>query len=61
VKFFAASSFGHTPIKIGPGEYVPDPARLEPTFVETPLIWILTQICPSLFGKSAAPIVKTHT
>ena len=30
VMFFAASAFGHTPIKIGPGEYVPDPARLQP-------------------------------
>jgi hypothetical protein len=52
VMFFAASSFGHTPIKIGPGEYVPDPARLEPFHVEIPLLWILSQVCPTLFDTS---------
>jgi hypothetical protein len=50
VMFFAVSSFGHTPIKIGPGEYVPDPARLHPFFVEMPLLWILSQVCPALLG-----------
>ena len=49
VMFFAASSFGHTPIKIGPGEYVPDPAKLQPSFIEFPLLWILTHVCPALF------------
>jgi hypothetical protein len=48
VMFFAASSFGHTPLKIGPGEYVPDPAKLQPMHVEVPLLWILSQICPPL-------------
>jgi len=48
--FFAASSFGHTPIKIGPGEYVPDPAKLQPSYIEVPLLWILSQICPGLFA-----------
>lgn len=52
VMFFAASAFGHTPIKIGPGEYVPDPARLEPAFVEVPPLWILSQVCPALFGSN---------
>jgi hypothetical protein len=52
VMFFAASAFGHTPIKIGPGEYVPDPARLAPAHVEVPLLWILTQVCPSLIASS---------
>jgi len=51
VMFFAASAFGHTPIKIGPGEYVPDPARLEPAHVEVPLLWILSKICPSLIAS----------
>jgi hypothetical protein len=46
IEFFATSSFGHTPIKIGPGEYVPDPARLEPFFVEVPLLWILSKVNP---------------
>ncbi len=52
VMFFAASAFGHTPIKIGPGEYVPDPARLQPVHVEVPLLWILSQVCPSLIGAT---------
>jgi hypothetical protein len=51
VMFFAASSFGHTPLKIGPGEYVPDPAKLQPAFVEVPLLWILSQVCPALFAE----------
>ena len=57
VMFFAASSFGHTPIKIGPGEYVPDPSKLQPAFVEIPLLWILSQVCPALFarGKTEKP------
>jgi hypothetical protein len=50
--FFAASAFGHTPIKIGPGEYVPDPARLQPQNVEVPLLWILSQVCPSLIATT---------
>ncbi|HLX70854.1 MAG TPA: hypothetical protein VKV04_14600, partial [Verrucomicrobiae bacterium] len=55
--FFFTSSFGHTPIKIGPGEYVPDPAKLHPVQVEVPLLWILSQVCPSLIsiGVSAVP------
>ena len=53
VIFFAASSFGHTPLKIGPGEYVPDPSKLQPVQVEVPLLWILSQVCPSLIATSA--------
>jgi hypothetical protein len=53
VTFFAASSFGHTPLKIGPGEYVPDPSRLQPVHVEVPLLWILSQIYPSLLTPAA--------
>jgi hypothetical protein len=52
VTFFAASSFGHTPVKLGPGEYVPDPAKLEPMFVEMPLLWILSQIAPDLLKRN---------
>jgi hypothetical protein len=52
VTFFAVSSFGHTPVKIGPGEYVPDPAKLQPAFVEIPLLWILSHVCPALFANS---------
>jgi len=50
VLFFAASSFGHAPIKIGPSEYVPDPARLEPVFVQVTLLWILSQLRPGLLA-----------
>jgi hypothetical protein len=54
VMFFFASSFGHTPLKIGPGEYVPDPAKLRPTQVEVPLLWILSQVRPGLIASLAA-------
>lgn len=49
VMYFPASSFGHTPLKLGPGEYVPDPLKLRPLHVEIPLLWILSKICPALF------------
>ena len=52
--FFAASSFGHTPLKIGPGEYVPDPLRLQPVHVEIPLLWVLSQVCPPLVATVGA-------
>jgi hypothetical protein len=54
VLFFFASSFGHTPLKIGPGEYVPDPAKLRPVQVEAPLLWILSQVRPGLIASVAA-------
>jgi hypothetical protein len=41
-------------LKIGPSEYVPDPARLRPVHVEVPLLWLLSQICPTLIKSSAA-------
>lgn len=59
VKFFAASAFGQAPAKTGPGEYVPDPAKLQPQQVEIPLLWILTQTCPGLFrGTPTVPSLK---
>jgi hypothetical protein len=54
VQFFAASSFGHTPLKIGPGEYAPDPRKLRPLFVEAPVLWMLSQLRPDLIKNSAA-------
>jgi len=54
VMYFAASSFGHTPLKIGPGEYVPDPARLQPIHVEVPLLWILSHISEQLVSTDCA-------
>ena len=56
IRFFAASSFGHTPVKIGPGEYVPDPARLRPVHVEVPLLWILSRLPSNPF---AARLTRT--
>jgi len=50
VMFFATSSFGHAPVKIGPSKYAPDPTKLQPMFVEIPPLWILSQVCPNLFG-----------
>jgi hypothetical protein len=58
LQFFAASSFGHTPIKIGPGEYAPDPTRLRPVDVEAPILWILSQLCPELLGPSGPAAQK---
>ena len=48
VLFFPVSSFGHAPVRVGPGDYVPDPRRLEPFQVEVPVLWILSQIAPEL-------------
>jgi len=60
VMFFYASSFGHTPLKIGPSEYVPDPAKLQPVHVEVPLLWILSQISPLLLKNSEAPVPQAQ-
>lgn len=54
VQFFAASSFGHTPLKLGDSDYAPDPRKLKPMFVEAPVLWILSQIRPDLIENSAA-------
>lgn len=54
LQFFAASSFGHTPIRLGPGEYVPDPAKLAPFHVESPLLWILSEVCPGILARPLA-------
>jgi hypothetical protein len=51
VLYFPVSPFGHSPIKIGPGDYVPDPAKLIPLLVEIPALWLLTQIDP-VFKKA---------
>ena len=61
VRFFAASAFGHTPLKVGPGDYVPDPAKLQPTGVEAPLLWILSQVVPGLFATGEMNLLKSHS
>jgi len=40
-------------LKIGPSEYVPDPAKLQPVHVEVPLLWILSQISSLLKSSEA--------
>ncbi|HEY3863835.1 MAG TPA: hypothetical protein VGO59_18315 [Verrucomicrobiae bacterium] len=48
VLFFPVSSFGHAPVKLGPGDYVPDPRQLRPFQVEAPIVWLLSCAEPAL-------------
>lgn len=48
VFFFPVSSFGHAPVKLGPGDFVPDPRQLKPFQVEVPILWLLSRIEPAL-------------
>jgi len=48
VSYFAASAFGHTPVKVGEGAYAPDPAHLKPFQCEIPPLWALARLCPEL-------------
>lgn len=48
VLYFPVSAFGHPPVKIGTGDYVPDPQRLSPILVEAPLLWLLSSLLPEL-------------
>ena len=48
VLFFPVSSFGHAPVKLGPGDFVPDPRQLKPFQVEVPMLWLLSCIEPDL-------------
>lgn len=52
VMYFPVSSFGHSPIKIEAGAYVPDPSQLKPILVEAPLLWALSRIRPDLVPSS---------
>ena len=54
VMYFPVSSFGHAPVKIGAGMFVPDPRRLEPILVDIPLLWILSRITPELVPAQEA-------
>jgi hypothetical protein len=56
VLFFPVSSFGHAPVRLGAGEYVPDPRRLKPFEVETPVLWVLSLIEPQLVP--AHPVLR---
>jgi hypothetical protein len=48
VLYFPTSSFGHAPVRLGAGDYVPDPRLLKPFEVETPVLWLLSLIEPKL-------------
>lgn len=50
VWYFPVSSFGHPPVRLGPGDYVPDPRQLKPFQVEVPMLWILSRTEPQLVG-----------
>ena len=56
VSYFAATSFGHTPVMIqaGPnkGRIAPDPQRLAPAHVAEPLYWVMHLASPSMFPSS---------
>jgi hypothetical protein len=54
VLYFPVSSFGHSPVRLGAGEYVPDPRRLKPFEVETPVLWVLSRIEPQLVPPRTA-------
>jgi hypothetical protein len=42
------SAFGYPPVKIGSGDYVPDPKRLAPILVEVPVLWLLSCVMAEL-------------
>jgi hypothetical protein len=53
VLLFPVSSFGHAPVRLGPGDFVPDPRQLKPFQVEMPILWILSCVEPSLVPVQA--------
>jgi len=55
VLFFPVSSFGHAPVRLAAGEYVPDPRQLNPFGVETPMLWVLSRVEPELVPTQPAP------
>jgi hypothetical protein len=52
VRYFAVAPLGHSPERIVGGDLdgylAPDPARLRPTMVETPVLWLLSRLAPGL-------------
>ena len=50
VLYFCVSSFGHTPIKTllksKEEKALPEPSKLRPIFVEVPLLWLFSKLCP---------------
>lgn len=56
ISYFAATSFGHTPVMIqaglNKGRIAPDPQRLAPAHVEEPLYWLMHLASPAMFPSS---------
>ena len=57
VMYFPVSAFGHAPVKVGSGDYVPDPARLRPFLAEIPALWLLSHACPELVPLRSEEVV----
>jgi hypothetical protein len=59
--YFAATSFGHTPVMIqnglNKGRIAPDPQRLAPAHVEEPLYWLMHLASPAMI-PAAEPTVR---
>jgi hypothetical protein len=53
VLLFPVSSFGHAPVRLAPGDFVPDPMQLKPFQVEMPMLWILSCVEPGLVPVQA--------
>ena len=56
ISYFAATSFGHTPVMIqaglNKGRIAPDPQRLAPAHVEEPLYWLMHLASPAMFPSA---------
>ncbi len=46
VRYFAASSFGHTPTRLDEKRIAPDPKRIAPTGVDVPFLWLMSKMEP---------------
>ena len=48
VRYFPVSAFGHPPVRIDSGTYVPDPGQLKPILLDAPVLWQLARVTPEL-------------
>jgi hypothetical protein len=46
VVYFPVSALGHSPMRLEDGSIAADPARIDPMFVEIPVLWALSKIDP---------------
>ena len=49
VYYFPVSAFGHSPKRLPSGSLAPDPARIDPYYIEIPTLWALSQKHPNAF------------